>query len=55
MRTIQSELVKTVEVGFLALSLIVLALVYVAPTSEATTNHSPSSSETSQFQGFWNQ
>lgn len=55
MRTIQSELVKTVEVGVLALSLIVLALIYVAPTSESVINPSTSNSETTQLRGIWQQ
>ncbi|MGI0485655.1 hypothetical protein ACN4EK_09485 [Pantanalinema rosaneae CENA516] len=54
MRTIQSELVKTAEVGFLAISLIVLALVYVAPTPEPELNQSTSRPESGQIQGIWN-
>ncbi|HEY9618016.1 MAG TPA: hypothetical protein V6C64_14315 [Microcoleaceae cyanobacterium] len=55
MRTIHSELVKTAEVGFLALSLIVLALVYVAPTPESASSQSTSKAETTQLNGFWHQ
>lgn len=54
MRTIQSELVKTAEVGFLALSLIVLGLVYVAPTPESATNPAHPSSETNPLNSIWN-